>query len=136
MIVATFLWGGNIIAAKVASNFFLEPIKLSFYRNIVIVLVLLPFVFNKLQVIYIIYKKNYKIILLLSLFGVAIFNPFMNIALTTSTVISTSLMPSFAPSLIILFSYYIYNSRISFSQIIGVIISFIGFVNIIIRGTN
>ena len=58
----------------------------------------------------------------------------MNIALTTSSVISTSLMPSFAPSMIIIFSLIIYKSKISYLQLIGVIVSFIGFINIIIRG--
>ena len=134
LIIATALWGGNVVAAKIASNVFLEPIKLSFFRNIVVILILLPFVINKLQFIYQIFKKNYGIILILSLFGVAIFNIFMNIALTTSSVVSTSLMPSFAPSLIILFSLIIYNNKISLTQFIGVLVSFIGFINIIIRG--
>jgi len=58
----------------------------------------------------------------------------MNIALTTSSVISTSLMPAFAPSMIIVLSLMIFNSKISYLQFIGVIISFIGFINIIIRG--
>ena len=58
----------------------------------------------------------------------------MNIALTTSSVISSSLMPAFAPSMIIVLSLIFYNSKISYLQFTGVIISFIGFVNIIIRG--
>jgi drug/metabolite transporter (DMT)-like permease len=58
----------------------------------------------------------------------------MNIALTTSSVISTSLMPAFAPSMIIVLSFFIFNSKLSSLQFIGVIISLIGFINIIIRG--
>ena len=134
LIFATALWGGNIIAAKTASIITLEPIKLSFYRNIVVILILIPFVANKIQFIYKIFIKNWKIIVFLSIFSVAIFNTFMNIALTSSSVISSSLMPSFAPSLIILLSLILYNSKISRLQIIGVMISFIGFINIIIRG--
>ena len=37
LIFATALWGGNIVAAKIASNITLEPIKLSFFRNLVAV---------------------------------------------------------------------------------------------------
>ena len=40
LIFATALWGGNIIAAKTASIVTLEPIKLSFYRNIIVILIL------------------------------------------------------------------------------------------------
>jgi drug/metabolite transporter (DMT)-like permease len=134
LIFATALWGGNIVAAKIASIFTLEPIKLSFYRNLVVIIILLPLVFNRIKLIYEIFKKNWKIIIILSILSVSIFNTFMNIALTTSSVVSSSLMPSFAPSMIIILSLIIYNSKISYLQFTGVIISFIGFVNIIIRG--
>ena len=134
LLFATALWGGNIVAAKVASIISLEPIKLSFYRNIVVIIILLPFVFYKIKIIYEIFKQNWKIIIFFSILSVSIFNTFMNIALTTSSVISTSLMPSFAQSMIIIFSLIIYKSKISYLQLIGVIVSFIGFINIIIRG--
>ena len=134
LIIATALWGGNIVAAKIASIITLEPIKLSFYRNIVVIVILLPFIINKIKIIFEIFKINWKIICILSIFGVSIFNSFMNIALTSSSVISSSLIPSFAPSLIIIFSLIIFNSKISYLQCIGVFVSFIGFLNIIIRG--
>ena len=134
LILATALWGGNVIAAKIASIISLEPIKLSFFRNLVVVIILFPLVFNKLKIIYEVFIKNWIIIIILSIFSVSIFNTSMNIALTTSTVISASLMPSFAPSMIIILSLIIFNSKISYLQFIGVIISFIGFINIIIRG--
>ena len=134
LIFATALWGGNIVAAKIASNITLDPIKLSFFRNLVVIFLLLPFVFQKISIIYSIFKKNWKIIIIFSILSVSIFNTFMNIALTTSSVISTSLMPAFAPSMIIVLSFFIFNSKISFLQFIGIIISFIGFINIIIRG--
>ncbi len=134
LIFATALWGGNIVAAKIASNVALEPIKLSFFRNLVVIFLLLPFVFHKISIIYPIFIKNWKIIIFFSILSVSIFNTFMNIALTTSSVISSSLMPAFAPSMIIVLSFFIFNSKISFLQFIGIIISFIGFINIIIRG--
>ncbi len=134
LIFATALWGGNIVAAKIASNVALEPIKLSFFRNLVVIFLLLPFVFHKISIIYAIFIKNWKIIIFFSILSVSIFNTFMNIALTTSSVISSSLMPAFAPSMIIVLSFFIFNSKISSLQFIGVIISFIGFINIIIRG--
>ena len=134
LIFATALWGGNLVAAKFASIITLEPIKLSFYRNLVVLTILLPLVINRINVIYRIFKKNWKIIIIFSILSVSIFNTFMNIALTTSSVISSSLMPAFAPSMIIVLSFFIFNSKISSLQFIGVIISFIGFINIIIRG--
>ena len=109
LIFATALWGGNLVAAKFASIVTLEPIKLSFYRNLVVIIILLPLVINRINVIYKIFKKNWKIIIFFSILSVSIFNTFMNIALTTSSVISTSLMPAFAPSMIIVLSLMIFN---------------------------
>ena len=39
LLFATALWGGNIVAAKVASIISFEPIKLSFYRNLVVIII-------------------------------------------------------------------------------------------------
>ena len=135
LICATALWGGNIVAAKIASNIMLEPIKLSFYRNLVVIFILLPFAFNKLITNQKVYIKNWKIITLLSLLSVSIFNTAMNIALTTTSVISSSLMPAFAPALIILLSFLIYNSTITVFQSIGAVVSFFGFITIVLRGS-
>ena len=135
LICATALWGGNIVAAKIASNIMLEPIKLSFYRNLVVIFILLPFAFNKLITNQEVYKKNWKIITLLSLLSVSIFNTSMNTALTTTSVISSSLMPAFAPALIILLSFLIYSSTINIYQSIGIVVSFFGFITIVLRGS-
>ena len=115
--------------------FLLEPIKLSFYRNLVTILILLPFALNKLLKDRNIYLKKWKIITILSILSGGTFNVFMNISLTTSSVISSSLMPAFAPTLIIVFSFLIYRSVITILQSVGVVISFIGFINIIIKGS-
>ena len=56
LIFATALWGGNIVAAKVASIVTLEPIKLSFFRNLVVIIILLPLVINRINIIYKIFK--------------------------------------------------------------------------------
>jgi len=58
LIFATALWGGNIVVAKIASIVSLEPIKLSFYRNLVVIIILLPLVINRINVIYKIFKKK------------------------------------------------------------------------------
>ena len=135
LICATALWGGNLVSAKIASIIMFEPIKLSFYRNVVVIVILFPFAINKLIKNYKIYKKEWKMILFFSILSVSIFNTFMNIALTTTSVISSSLMPAFAPALIILLSFLIYGSIITIYQSIGVAVSFIGFIIIVLRGS-
>ena len=72
LIFATALWGGNIVVAKIASIVSLEPIKLSFYRNLVVIIILLPLVINRINVIYKIFKKNWKIIIVFSILSVSI----------------------------------------------------------------
>ena len=64
LIIATSLWAGNILVAKIAHSIMLEPIKLSFYRNIITILILLPFAIRKLIQNYKIKSSEYDLILL------------------------------------------------------------------------
>ena len=52
LFIATLLWGGNVIAAKIANNIMLEPIKLSFFRNLVAIIILFPFIIKNINKIY------------------------------------------------------------------------------------
>ena len=134
LILASSLWGGNVIAAKLASIVSLEPIKLSFYRNLVAVIILTPFIYKKFYQNRQILFKNWKIITFLCFLSGGLFNSCMNISLNTSSVLTSSLMPAFAPAIIIILSYFIFKVQINLYQYLGVIISFIGFVCIIIKG--
>ena len=46
LILASFFWSGNFLTAKLAYNFNLSPLKLSFYRWLLAFIIILPFTLN------------------------------------------------------------------------------------------
>ena len=132
--LSSFFWSGNFLTAKLAYNFNLAPLKLSFFRWLLAFLIILPFTFNSILQNYTLIKKNFAIIVLLSILGVTIFNSFTYIALTTTIVINASIMGSIAPLLIIFFSWMILNKKPSIFQFLGIMLSIFGVVCIILKG--
>ena len=132
--LSSLFWSGNFLTAKLASNLSLSPLKLSFFRWLLAFIIILPFTFNSIIQNLELIKKNLKKIIILSILGVTIFNSFCYIALTSTIVINASLFASIAPLLIIFFSWLILNSKTSFYQFIGILLSILGVICIVLKG--
>ena len=81
LILATLFWSGNFIVGKAASLFEIPPFTLNFYRWLCAWLILAPFTFKE-----IVAKKNYiltniKLILLLGITSITIFNSIVILAI-------------------------------------------------------
>tara|TARA_B100000029_G_scaffold513225_1_gene612092 strand:+ start:190 stop:1086 length:897 start_codon:yes stop_codon:yes gene_type:complete len=134
LILASFFWSGNFLTAKLAYNFNLSPLKLSFYRWLLAFIIILPFTLNSILKNYDLIKSNLLNIIILSILGVTIFNSFTYIALTSTIVINASIMGSIAPLLIIFFSWLILNTKPSSFQFLGILLSIFGVIFIILKG--
>ncbi len=134
LILASFFWSGNFLTAKLAYNFNLSPLKLSFYRWLLAFIIILPFTLNSILKNYDLIKSNLLNIIILSILGVTIFNSFTYIALTSTIVINASIMGSIAPLLIIFFSWLIQNTKPSSFQFLGILLSILGVIFIILKG--
>ena len=65
LILSSFFWSGNFLTAKLAYNYNLAPLKLSFFRWLLAFIIILPFTFNSILTNYDLIKKNLlKIIIL------------------------------------------------------------------------
>ena len=134
LIFSSVFWSGNFLVAKLAFNYSLSPLKLSFFRWFVALIVILPFTFSTIIKNLHLFINNIKKIILLSVLGVTIFNSFTYIALQTTLVINASLMASIAPLLIIFFSWILFKSNTSSQQFFGIILSILGVICIILKG--
>tara|TARA_Y100000588_G_C13632356_1_gene660107 strand:- start:227 stop:574 length:348 start_codon:yes stop_codon:yes gene_type:complete len=103
LILATLFWSGNFIVGKAASLYEIPPFTLNFYRWIFAWLILAPFTLKE------IYKKkeyildNIKLILVLGITSITIFNSIVYYSLNFTQVISGVLMISTIPVMIIFF---------------------------------
>ncbi|MBI04761.1 MAG: hypothetical protein CMI96_02980 [Pelagibacteraceae bacterium] len=135
LIVSSFLWSGNFFSGKVAFISGLSPFKLSFFRWILALLILLPFTYTQIIKDLDYYKKNILLMTMIAILGVTIFNSFTYISLRTTMVINSTLMASVAPVMMIGFSWLIFRTSTTPLQFAGIILSLIGAFSIILKGS-
>jgi len=133
LILTTLFWSGNFIVGKAASLFEIPPFTLNFYRWIFAWLILAPFTLKE-----VIDKKNYilkniKLIIILGITSITIFNSIVYYSLNFTQVISGVLMISTIPVMIIFFCWLFRIEKTNVYQIFGVIFSLSGVVVIITK---
>ena len=133
LILTTLFWSGNFIVGKAASFFEIPPFTLNFYRWTFAWLILAPFTLKE-----IIHKKNYilkniKLIIILGITSITIFNSIVYYSLNFTQVISGVLMISTIPVMIIVFCWLFRIEKTNVYQIFGVIFSLLGVVVIITK---
>ena len=126
LIFATLFWSGNFIVGKAASLFEIPPFTLNFYRWLCAWLILAPFtlkeIFQKSNYI----LKNIKLIIILGITSITIFNSIVYYSLNFTQVISGVLMISTIPVMIIFFSWVFKIEKTNWYQMSGVFFSLLG----------
>ncbi len=133
LVLTTLFWAGNFIVGKAASLFEIPPFTLNFYRWTFAWLILAPFTLKE-----IIEKKNYileniKLIIILGITSITIFNSAVYYSLYYMQVISGVLMISTIPVWIMFISSVLGIEKTNKFQIIGVILSLLGVLFIITK---
>ena len=134
LIASSFFWSGNFFSGKVAFLSDLTPFKLSFFRWILALLILLPFTYAQIIRDLEYYKKNILLMTIISILGVTIFNSFTYISLQTTMVINSTLMASVAPVMMIGFSWLIFRTKTTTLQFTGIVLSLLGAFAIVLKG--
>ena len=134
LIASSFFWSGNFFSGKIAFLSDLSPFKLSFFRWILALLILLPFTYAQIIRDLEYYKKNILLMTIISILGVTIFNSFTYISLQTTMVINSTLMASVAPVMMIGFSWLIFRTKTTTLQFTGIVLSLLGAFAIILKG--
>ncbi len=134
LISSSFFWSGNFFSGKIAFLSDLSPFKLSFFRWILALLILLPFTYAQIIKDLEYYKKNILLMTVISILGVTIFNSFTYISLRTTMVINSTLMASVAPVMMIGFSWIIFRTKTTTLQFTGIVLSLLGAFAIVLKG--
>jgi drug/metabolite transporter (DMT)-like permease len=124
---------GNIAVARGAAGF-VPPVSLAFWRWVLAVLILLPFIFPQI-------RKNWKEVivelpklLILGLMGFAFCGAFPYISGLTTSVVNMGIIYSASPIFIILFSVFIYKEKLSRLQIFGTVLCMLGIIVVVCKG--
>jgi drug/metabolite transporter (DMT)-like permease len=132
---ASLFWSGNFIIGRLASvENLVSPLSLGFYRWVIAFIILTPFCFPKALKELPLIKNQPGIIFLIVLTGPTLFNTFIYVGLTATTVINALLIISTTPMLIIVFNRLLYKVETNRFQMLGVIISLFGVSYVIAKG--
>ena len=132
---ASLFWSGNFIIGRLASvESLVSPLSLGFYRWVIAFIILTPFCFQKAKTDIVLIKKQPWLMFLIILTGPTLFNTFVYIGLSETTVINALLVNSAIPMFIILFNLFIYKNPTNRYQILGILISLVGVSYVITKG--
>jgi len=132
--LATFGWGSNTIASRLAVGE-VSPMMLIFLRwGLVTALILILHgreMINEWPVI----VKRLKWVFLMGGFGLSMFNALFYIAAHSTTAVNLGIIQSTLPGMILLGSFLLFGLQINKLQIAGLTMTFVGVIVIITQGS-
>lgn len=134
LVLATCIWGGNFVAGK-ALVLHIPPITLAALRWSIACLCLLPFFGKQAWQLRRDFLHNWKMILFLSMTGVAGFNTLTYVAVQYTGSINASLMNSATPIIVVLLTWLVMKERFAWSALPGILVSMAGVSWIISHGS-
>lgn len=131
--LCALFWAGNSVVGR-ALHDSVPPVTLAFWRWGIALLILMPWVAGPLRRQWRAIVSSWKVMLLLSLLGVATYNTLNYMALQTTTATNSALINSVCTVLIIVVNYALFRVHASGMQWAGVVVSLGGTLVIVSRG--
>jgi len=131
LVLATLFWAGNFVVGKIAFIESVPPFSLTFFRWLLVWLILIPFTYKEFFKLKNEILDNLFLLFLLGLTSVGLFNSFIYNALNFTQVINASLFNAVIPPTIILFCFLFRIEKTNKYQICGLIVSILGILSII-----
>lgn len=133
LMLPPLFWSGNFVLGRAVAGE-VPPVALAFWRWAGGALIVLPLAWPYLRRDLPALRRQWRLVLLLSAIGIAVFNTFVYIGLNTTTALNAVMMQSAMPVLIVLMSFLLIGERITPLQALGVAVSLTGAVTLIARG--
>jgi drug/metabolite transporter (DMT)-like permease len=133
LLIAPLLWSGNFAIGR-AMHAQIPPLELSFYRWLLVIFLLFPFVSKSLYSNRIYILNEWKKLFLLSLLSVSTYTSCIYFGLRQTTVINAALLNGSVPVLIILLSTIVLKDKLTLFKLLGAISSIIGVFILILSG--
>ena len=125
LILANMFWAGNIVLGRGLAGH-VPPIGLAYWRWTGAFLVAIGFAWPYLKRDAPTLLRHWRLMLLLSATGIAVYNTLAYIGLTTTTALNVLLLQSSGPLIIILWAFALFGDRPTMRQSAGVLLSLIG----------
>lgn len=130
---AIFFWSFNVIYAKYLANTF-TPFEISFIRWVIPGILFLPFAYHTIILLRGKFLKNWLLIMILALTGLGFQNTFIYYAGRTTDAVDMALIGATSPIFLAIFSALMLHSRITWRQVIGIVVTVFGVAIVILKG--
>ncbi|MEM8854006.1 MAG: DMT family transporter [Pseudomonadota bacterium] len=127
-------WSGNIVLARAVSEH-IPPMALAQMRWTLAFLLLIPFAWRKVAEDWPTIRRHWKILTLLGILGMTIYNTLVYVGVQSTTAINATILSSLFPVVIALLGFLIYRDRLTVGQGVGLIVSSVGALVVISRGS-
>ncbi len=131
--LAILFWSGNTVVGR-AVRADIPPLAFAFWRwltaAVILLVVSIPYLKKDRDAI----KSGLPILLLLSAIGIAAFNSLLYSGLQWTTAINTFLLQAMMPVFIVWLSFLLFKEKVTFRQIMGLVICLAGALIIITHG--
>ncbi len=125
LVLSNLFWAGNIVLGRGLAGH-VPPIALAYWRWTGAFLVAIGFAWRHLQRDAPALLRHWRLMLLLSATGIAVYNTMAYIGLTSTTALNVLLLQSAGPLIIILWAFALFGDRPTLRQSAGVLLSLIG----------
>jgi len=133
MMVPALCWSGNAIVGKAVAGE-VPAFALAFWRWVLASAILLPLAWPHLRKDWPALLRAWRVVLALSVFGVAVFNSTLYLAAQSTTAINIVMLQSAMPALIVLASFALFGERVRAAQAIGIAVSMTGALTLVAQG--
>jgi drug/metabolite transporter (DMT)-like permease len=123
LVLTVLFWSGNFILGRGVRSL-IPPVSLNFWRWAGALLILLPFGWPRVRRQRTLLRRHWRMLVLMSIPSITIFNTFIYLALQSTTAVNTALINAMMPIMIVLIGWVVFGERLVVRQLIGVIISF------------
>ncbi len=133
-LVPPLMWSGNILLAR-GLNDVLPPIGLAFWRWVLALLILLPLALRGGNGQLALLLRHWRLVLACGAFGIAGYNALAYVALQTVPAVNMTVVNSAIPVMIPIVAFLIAGERPKGRQVAGILLSMVGVVWIVARGS-
>jgi drug/metabolite transporter (DMT)-like permease len=134
LILGNAFWAGNIVLGRGVAGV-VPPIALAYWRWTGAFLVAVGFAWPYLRKDMPVLRRDWRMMLLLSVTGIATYNTMSYIGLTSTTALNVLLLQSAGPLIIIVWAFVLFGELPSMWQTAGVVLSLIGVAAIAAHGS-
>ena len=134
LFLATLGWGSNTIASRLAVGE-VSPMLLIFFRWGIVVVILISLYWRQMIDEWPVIRPRLKWLLIMGGCGLSLFNAFFYIAAHSTTAVNLGIIQSTMPGMILLGSFMYFGDRINRLQFSGLLLTLLGVIVIVTRGS-